>query len=831
MMALAARTARARAGTLAGPFIALALGTALLSAVVLNIIASATYGPGQPHWFTRPAVVVAGADSVRVTTGSGSDRETEAVRTESARAVPPAAAARLAARMRALAVPLVTDYASPAHAAGAPGATVHPWAAAALHRYSFAAGGPPVTAGQVVLTAPTRLRPGQRITVQTAAGPRQLTVSGVIRTSAAPALYAAGPVAAQLAGHRIAAVALLPRPGTSPAGLARQAELATRGLDVRVLTGRDRAAAEPDPDADLAVVAIAVLGTAAGLAAFMALFVVSGTFAQSVTARRRELGLLRTAGALPGQLRRLVLGEALLIGALATLPGGLLGALTAGALSRWMARAGVGPPGLAARQALWPVAAAAGACVLIGLLGALAPARRAGRIGPAEALREAAASRGVMPVTRWIAGLLALAGVPALLAAFAAVHSADGAALLLPMAMVAILALVMLAPLLVRPLAALLAPLAGGGSAAGLLARHSAVAGVRRTAAVIAPVVLTAGFAGALLAGNSTLYRTQQVTAASRVTAPVTVTAGPAGLSSAAVAGIRSAPGVTGAVPVAATTVYVRSADSPEDWSAQYAGPGIGQVLRLPVLAGSLARLTGTGTVAVPAGTWRLGQVAQLWLADSAPVRLRVVAVYASDIDLGQTVLLPWDLQAGHAAAPLATSVDVRMAPGASLAPVRAAAAAGGGQVAPTRQYLAALTTSQQRLNDAALATILGLALLYSWVAIGNSAAMGTAARRRELGALRLIGATRRQVLAMLGWETWLGTAIGLLLAAGATAVTLAGVRICLAGISAAPVLVIPWRPIGLAAGGALAIAELAGLAPAVWALRRRPAGLGGLAG
>jgi putative ABC transport system permease protein len=171
------------------------------------------------------------------------------------------------------------------------------------------------------------------------------------------------------------------------------------------------------------------------------------------------------------------------------------------------------------------------------------------------------------------------------------------------------------------------------------------------------------------------------------------------------------------------------------------------------------------------------------------------------------------------------------MAPGASLAPVRAAAAAGGGQVAPTRQYLAALTTSQQRLNDAALATILGLALLYSWVAIGNSAAMGTAARRRELGALRLIGATRRQVLAMLGWETWLGTAIGLLLAAGATAVTLAGVRICLAGISAAPVLVIPWRPIGLAAGGALAIAELAGLAPAVWALRRRPAGLGGLAG
>jgi putative ABC transport system permease protein len=827
MIALAARTARARAGTLAGPFIALALGTALLSAVVINMIADATYGAGQPHWYTRPAVVVAGPGSVSITSGSGDDRDTESVRTAVSRPVPYGAAARL----RALGGPAVTDYASPARAAGAPGTALHPWAAAALHRFVFVSGGPPAASDQVVLTAPTRLRPGQRVTVQTTAGPRQLQVSGVIRTSAAPALYAEGPVAARLAGGRIAAVALMARPGVSPATLARQAGQAAGGWPVRVLAGQDRAAAEPDPDADLATVAIAVLGTASGLAGFMAIFVVSGTFAQSVTARRRELGLLRAAGATPRQLRRLVLGEALLIGMLATLPGGLTGALTAAALSRFMARAGIGPHGLATHLALWPVGAAAGACVLIGLAGAIAPARRAGRIKPAEALREAAADRKAMPLTRWIIGLIALAGTVPLVAVLAAVHSADTAALVLPAAMVLILALVMLAPLAVRPLTALLAPLAGGGSAAGMLARRGAVTGIRRTAAVIAPVVLTAGFAGAMLAGNDTLYRTQQVAAAGRVSAPVTVAAGPAGLSGPAVAAIRSAPGVTAAVPVAATTVYVRSAGEPEDWSAQYAGPGIGQVLRLPVVAGSLANLTGTGTIAVPAGTWRLGQVAQLWLADSAPVRLRVVAVYASQIDLQDTVLLPWGLQAAHAAAPLATSVYARLRPGASLAGLRAAAAAGGARVAPTRQYLTAVTTQQQRLNDAALATVLGLALLYSWIAIGNTAAMGTATRRRELGALRLAGATRRQVLAMLGWETWLGTAIGLLLAAVAAAVTLTGVRMCLTGVAPQTILVIPWRQAGLAAAGALGIAELAGLAPAVWALRRRPAGLAGLAG
>jgi putative ABC transport system permease protein len=279
MIALAARTARARAGTLAGPFIALALGTALLSAVVLNMIADVGAGAGPPRWYTQPAVVVAGLDTVRVTAMSGGDRETETVRTGAARPVPAGAAARLAARMSALGVPVVTDYAGPAHAAGVPGSTLHPWAAAALHRYAWVAGGPPRATApgrlpQVVLSAPTRLRPGERLTLQTAAGPRAFTVSGVIRTAAQPALYAAGPVAAQLAGHQIAAIALLPRPGwpspaaqsspgaqsgsgahagqgaqasqesrARPAALAAQARAVTRGWPVRVLTGAGRAGA------------------------------------------------------------------------------------------------------------------------------------------------------------------------------------------------------------------------------------------------------------------------------------------------------------------------------------------------------------------------------------------------------------------------------------------------------------------------------------------------------------------------------------------------------------------------------------------------------------
>jgi putative ABC transport system permease protein len=847
MIALAARTAAARMATLAGPFIALALGTALLSAVALNIAAvvGIMTTTSQPRWFARPAAVVAGISTVRVTSSSGGDQETESVRTDIARAVP----AGLAARLSALGAPVVVDYAGYGRAAGVPGSTVHPWAAASLHPYRWIAGGPPraVRSGQapqLVLTAPTPHRPGERITVATASGPRAFVVSGVIRTGAQAALYAAGPVAAQLAGNRIAAVALLPATGRSgqppqrgrPAqsghpglqALAARARAVSRGSPVQVLTGASRSAAEPDPDADLSTVAIAVLGTAAGLAVFMAIFVVAGTFGQSVTARRRELGLLRAVGATPRQLRRLVLGEALLVATLATLPGGLLGAVTAATLSHWLARAGLAPAGLSARFASWPIAAAAGACVLVGLLGALGPARRAGRVRPAEALREAAADRRVMLLSRWLAGLGALIGVPLVLAAFAGLHSMTGAALILPAVMLMICCLVMLAPLTVAPLAWLLAPLTGGRGAAGLLARRNAVGAARRTSAAIAPVLLTVGFAGALLAGNDTLYGAQQQSAASRVVAPVTVTpaAGADGLADSTLAAIRSAPGVTASVPVAGTTVYVRSGGDPDDWAGQYVGPGFGGAVRLPILAGRIADLTGTGTVAVPAGTWRLGQIAQIWLADSTPVRLRVVAVYASQLDLEQTVLLPWALLARHTSAPLASAAYLRLRPGAALTGLRAAAAAGGGRVVATRHYLATGKSQNERFNEAALLAVLGLALLYSCVAIGNTAAMGVASRGREFGALRLAGSTRGQVLAMVGWETWLATAIGIVLAGGAAAVTLAGVRIGLAGVAPASGLVIPWCQAGLIALAALVIAELASLAPAAWILRRRPADL-----
>src|SRR5687768_15313499 len=58
--------------------------------------------------------------------------------------------------------------------------------------------------------------------------------------------------------------------------------------------------------------AVALLGMTVGLAAFVAIFIVSSTFAFTVAQRRRDLALLRLTGAGRRQVRTLLVGEALL---------------------------------------------------------------------------------------------------------------------------------------------------------------------------------------------------------------------------------------------------------------------------------------------------------------------------------------------------------------------------------------------------------------------------------------------------------------------------------------------------------------------------------------
>jgi putative ABC transport system permease protein len=804
MIALAMHTARARATSLAGSFIALALGVGLLSGMALTLASTIGAGHEPPRWYVNARTVIAGTDAVSITSGTGEDRETETERTSEPQAVP--------AALSTVDPTGVVDYAGYAVADGAPGDTAHPWSSAALHDYAWVAGRAPRGDGEVVLTAPTALRPGDAVTLHTREGPKPFTVSGVLSTAAQPAFYVTDPVAKELAGGRIRAIA----GNADPARV--RAAVGDRAL---VLTGDDRRRAEPDPDADKLVVAVSLLGTTCGLAGFVSIFVVAGTFGYAVAARRREFGLMRTAGATPRQVRRLVLGEAIAVGAVASTAGGVVGTLIAPAFAHWLGRIGFAPANFTAHFIFWPVASAFGVGMVVAVTGAWLAARRAGRVRPIEALRDAAVDRRPMTLGRWIVGLAAFGGAVPVILVLESVHSAVAAALILPVAMLLVIGCAMFAPLLIPPLVCLLtAPLSGFRGAVGLLARRSAVTSVRRTASTVAPILVTIGISGAMLAATDTLNRTTQVSAASRVRATAMIAG--SGLSDPTVAAVRAVPGVAAAVPVTDTPVYVSEGGSPDEWNGRYVnGPDVASVLDLPVVAGNLSDLTGTGTIAVPAGRWRLGDTAQLWLGDSAPVKLRVVAVLADQIDLDATVLLPWALRDAHTSRPLADTVYLRLNPGADLSTVDGVAGRDGGAVIPANDYLDAADKEQERTNRLALIALLGMALLYTGIAIANTLVMATGDRAGELATLRLTGATPRQVLRVIGVEAMLVTLVGVLLGGVVTGITVLGMRSGLAPVAGRVALDVPWQPMAGIAGTCLVLAVLSSLVPAAFALKR----------
>ncbi|GAA4708594.1 FtsX-like permease family protein [Phytohabitans rumicis] len=817
MTGLAWHTIRARKSSLAGSFIALALGVALLAAMALTLASTIGAGRGGPDWYVTPDVVVAGTNTVSVTTGSGEDRETESLRTTASRALP----ADLPDRLSTMDADVVVDYAGPATADGAPGDTVHPWSAATLHPYTWSAGGPPRAPTDIALSGPSGHRPGDRITVHTLRGTEEFTVSGVLDSAAPPALYATDAVAATLASGRIHAVALTARSGDAGA-LAGRVRAAVGDAPAQVLTGNDRRKAEPDPDGEKLEVAISLLATTCGLAGFVSIFVVSGTFGYAVAARRREFGLLRTAGATPRQVRRLVLGEALAVGVLASLAGGALGTVLAPPFAHWLARIEFAPSNFTAHFIFWPVASAFGVGLAVALTGAWLAARRAGRVRPVEALREAALDRRPMTLARWVVGLAAIGGAVPMIAVFSSMRSADATALVLLVGMMLIVACAMFAPLLIPPLVGLLtAPLSAARGAAGMLARHGARTSVRRTAATAAPILVTVGIAGSTLVSLGTLYAALESAARDRIVAEaIAVPDGSPGLSDPAIAALRATPGITAAVPTTDTPVYVRDGDSPEDWSGRYiSGPDAASVLNLPLVAGDLTALVGTDTIAVPEGRWGLGDTADLWLGDSTPVRLRVVAVLAPQLDLADTVLLPWDLRASHGQ-PLASTVYLRGTPPATV---------DGAVVVATGNYVSAADEEQARINRLASIAVLGMALLYTGIAIANTLVMATADRSRELATLRLTGATPRQLLRMIGIEAVLVTCVGVLLAGVVTLVTVAGMRSGLAGLAPSVPITAPWPALAGIALACLVTAVLGSLIPATLLLRRRPIELAGI--
>ena len=803
-------------------FAALVLAAALIGACGV-LLESALRAHAPVERYGAAAAVVTGPQSVEHEVERLGEAPAEQSRplAEGSRA-PVAAAAKLRA------VPgvrdVVADLSFPVLLPSGRAVTGHGWRSAALRPYELSSGRAPRTAGEVVLSSSAGVPAGGTVRLRAGGTSRPYRVTGLV-ADGAPAAFFTGTTAAALYGHpgRADALVVLGEegvPGEDIKGEDIEHALRAAAPGLTVATGAARGDAE-DPAVAAARPDIVDIAASFGSVAVMAaLVVVGGLIALSVRERGREFALLRAVGATPGQVRGLLLRETARIGVPAALTGGVLSLALGAGMHAAMVRKGVLPDGFGLSLSPLPVLAAFAITLPAALAAACIAVLRVSRIRPVEALGETAAEPGGLPRPRVVTGVVFLViGLNAL--GFAATATGPTAATSLGgLVMALIVATALLGPLIARFGNRVLGRAARSVSpVAGRMAQDSAGAAALRAGSFITPVALAVAFAGVQLFAQTTMVHATEVQAKDGNRADqVVVSSGP-GLAPDVAGAVRRTPGVTAATPVKHTTVVMPVRELGEETlrslNARGVGADAGATMDPEVSSGRLGDLR-DGTVALSrdvAGGHGVGSTATLWLADGTEVEARVVAVYDRGLGFGD-VLLPRATVASHASSPLDDQVLVR-----GDGDLGAVAAAHPGVRVAGPDAAAADLSRELRLQGFVGRVV--VAAITGFVVIGLVAtlALATAARRREFALLRLVGATRGQVLRMLRLEAAIvlgtGVATGALIA-GATlpvfAIAVAGVPLpAISPVACAAVLA------GVAGSGAAAI-----MLPARAALRRR---------
>ncbi|MGW8698376.1 FtsX-like permease family protein [Streptomyces eurythermus] len=820
---LARAAVRFKPASFAGTFVALMMASLIVSAcgILLETGIRASVPPAR---YAKAPVVAAADQYAHFVMGSGDGRSEESIPLPDTARVDTALAGR-AARVPGVRA-AVADFTFPVRQ-GNRAFTGHGWASHAFTGTALRAGTAP-RAGEVVLdTAAARAARagvGDTVVLETAAGRARFRVSGLAQ--AGPGDRAGGPVgwfadarSPALAGHpgKADAIAVLADDGADTDALAAGVREALAGSGAGVHTGDDRGAVENHGLGYAKETLTGLGGSFGGIAAMVAVFTAAGTVALSVAQRAREFALLRAIGATPRQIRRAVAAEGLLVAPVA----GLAGCLPGIGLAHWwfgqLEDRGAIPEPVRLYVSWIPFVVAVGTGLLTALAAGWAAGRRPARIKPGQALTEASLERRRPGVIRTALGLGALAGGGVLTVLAAGSAGDDAANAALGVVMLFMLAVALLGPLVARLCAALSGLLLRGLGAAASLAVANSRTNARRLASALTPIVLAMAFASTL----TFLHTSESHVAAGQLRAGVTadhVVTHPAGLSPGSVGRAARAPGVRAAVGLLDTRVLVPVGSGDDRWLQDAAAQGVSgsgarlaEVQDLDVRDGSLDRI-GEGRIAVDtmlaasAGV-TVGDRLPMYLPDGTRARPEVVAVYGRGLGLPAVTMDRASL-AAHVSSGFDSTLLVRGGDARDLAPL--------GEVADGSGYAAGRSAGRE-LNAWANYTMAAVLGGFAAVAAVNTLVMTVLDRRRELGVLRLVGATRRQVMGMLRWEGLLVAGAGVVLGTAIAAATLIPMTRGLTGEDP----YVPPLVYAAFAGGAVGLGLLAVTLPARAALRR----------
>ncbi|MDC2959153.1 FtsX-like permease family protein [Streptomyces gilvifuscus] len=604
------------------------------------------------------------------------------------------------------------------------------------------------------------------------------------------------------------------------------------GAGYKVQTAKETADAnQKDVEGFMNVMKYAMLGFA-GIAFLVGIFLIINTFSMLVAQRTREIGLMRAIGSSRKQVNRSVLAEALLLGLFGSVLGVGAGVGLAVGLMELMGSMGMhlSTSDLTVAWTTPVVGLLLG--VVVTVLAAYLPARRAGKVSPMAALRDAGAPADAKAgrIRALVGVLLTGAGGYCLYLAAGVGKAADGSLWLGLGIVLSLIGFVVIGPLLaggvVRVLGVVLLRMFGP---VGRMAERNALRNPRRTGATGAALMIGLALVACLSVVGSSMVASATDQLDKTVGTDFIIQSDSGQLvTPQAVKAVKDTPGLARVTEYRTMQADYTTPDGKllKDTDITAADPTYATDLRTKTVAGNLKDAYRPDSMSVhekfaKAHDIHLGSKIKVAFKDGRTANLTVRAITSSDVVIDQ----------GAKYTSIATLAKYVPADKMPLDQLVFATAEHGQQDAAYKSLKSALhdypqykvrdqTDYKQALKDQIgqllnmIYGLLALAIIVAILGVVNTLALSVVERTREIGLMRAIGLSRRQLRRMIRMESVVIALFGALLGLGlgmgwgATAQKL----LALEGLK---VLDIPWPTIIAVFLGSAFVGLFAALIPA----------------
>ncbi|MFF3261241.1 ABC transporter permease [Streptomyces sp. NPDC002932] len=580
-------------------------------------------------------------------------------------------------------------------------------------------------------------------------------------------------------------ISVTAEPGVSDTQLKKNVATALDGSAAyKLQTQKEAADANKDSMGSfLDVMKYAMLGFA-GIAFLVGIFLIVNTFSMLVAQRTREIGLMRAIGSSRKQVNRSVLLEAVLLGIVGSLLGVAAGVGLAVGLMKVMGAVGMELSTQDLTIAWTTPVTGLALGIIVTVFAAYIPARRAGKVSPMAALRDSGTPADAK--SGWIRAGIGLvltgAGAAALWATTQADKSSDGSAFLGLGVVLTLIGFIVIGPLLagvvVRGLSVVVLRFFGP---VGRLAERNALRNPRRTGATGAALMIGLALVACLSVVGSSMVASATDELDKSVGADFIVKA-PDGrlIVPQAAKALTTAPGIEHVTNYKVLGAKLTNPDgSTADEHVTAADPTYPQDLRRETVAGDLPAAYGKNAMSVgddyaTAHGIKVGDTITVAFKAGTPAKLKVAAITSDDTSVDQGAMYLNTSTAEKYVPADRMPANVIMFAKAQDGKEKEAYAALKSSLAEYPQYKVQNQADfKQDLKDQIgqllniVYGLLALAIIVAVLGVVNTLALSVVERTREIGLMRAIGLSRRQLRRMIRLESVVIALFGALLGLG----------------------------------------------------------------